>query len=122
MEIMPPPPLKFLATPQPSLVADEENLVIGFGPPNFRNASAIAATCQIIFPRKILGSFSANYGPADVMTFFFSVFTCFWAEKWTSADMMTLKEPVLLLRNKNMATLYYKYDKNQSTRVHSTDL
>ena len=67
----PPPPLKFLATPQPSLVADEENLVIGFGPPNFRNASAIAATCQIIFPRKILGSFSANYGPADVMTFFF---------------------------------------------------
>ena len=38
-----PPLLKFLATPLPSLVVDEENLVIGFGPPHFRNASAIAA-------------------------------------------------------------------------------
>ena len=27
-------------------------------------------SCQIIFPRQILGSFSANYGPANVMTFF----------------------------------------------------
>ena len=27
------PLLKFLATPLPSLVVDEENLVIGFGPP-----------------------------------------------------------------------------------------
>ena len=34
-------------------------------------------TCLIIFPRKILGSFSANYGPADVMTFFF----------WSSPDV-----------------------------------
>ena len=39
---MPPPLLKFLATSLPSLVVDEENLVIGFGPPHFRNASAIA--------------------------------------------------------------------------------
>ena len=37
------PLLKFLATPLPSLVVDEENLVIGFEPPHFRNASAIAA-------------------------------------------------------------------------------
>ena len=42
MEIMPPPPFKFLATPLPSLVVDKENLVIGFGPPHFRNAFAIA--------------------------------------------------------------------------------
>ena len=71
MEIIPPPLLKFLATPLPSLVVDEENLVIafglptlemlppslcrpwllgeenlfiGFGLPHFRNASAIAAS------------------------------------------------------------------------------
>ena len=37
--------------------------------------------------------------------FFF--FACFWAENWTSADMMTLKEPVLLLRSENMVTLLY---------------
>ena len=60
---------------------------------------------------------------ADVMAFFwrkmdicgrdnlffhiyiFLAFTCFWAEKWTYTDMMTLKEPVLLLRSKNMVTL-----------------
>ena len=39
---MSPPLSKFLATPLPSLVVDEENLVIGFGPPHIRNASAIA--------------------------------------------------------------------------------
>ena len=33
---------------------------------------------------------------------FFLVFTCFWAEKWTYADVMTLKEPVLLLRSENV--------------------
>ena len=38
-----PPCLKFLATPLPSLVVDEENLVIDFRPPHFRNASAIVA-------------------------------------------------------------------------------
>ena len=39
-----PPLLKFLARPLPSLVVDEENLVIGFAPPpHFRNVSAIAA-------------------------------------------------------------------------------
>ena len=36
---------------------------------------------------------------------FFLVFTCFWAEKWTPADMMTLKKSVLLLRSENMVTL-----------------
>ena len=30
-------------------------------------------------------SFSANYGRDDL----FLVFICFWAEKWTSADVMT---------------------------------
>ena len=39
---MPLPLLKFLATPPPSLVVDEQNVVIGFGPPYFRNASPIA--------------------------------------------------------------------------------
>ena len=39
------------------------------------------------------------------MTFFFLVFTCFWAEKWTPADMMTLKKAVLLLRSENIVTL-----------------
>ena len=34
--------LKFLATPLPALVVGEQNLVIGFGPPHFRNASTIA--------------------------------------------------------------------------------
>ena len=34
---------KFLATPQPALVVGEENLVIGFAPPHFRNAFAITA-------------------------------------------------------------------------------
>ena len=36
---------------------------------------------------------------------FFLVFTCFGAEKWTSADMMTLKEPVFFLRSENVVTL-----------------
>ena len=36
---------------------------------------------------------------------FFLDFTCFWAENCTSADMMTLEEPVLLLRSENMVTL-----------------
>ena len=31
--------------------------------------------------------------------------TYFWAEKWTSANRMTLKESVLLLRSENMVTL-----------------
>ena len=35
----------------------------------------------------------------------FLVITCFWAEKWTCAYMMTPKEPVLLLRSENMVTL-----------------
>ena len=39
-----PPLLKFLATPLPALVVGEEKLVIGFWPPHFRNASAIAAS------------------------------------------------------------------------------
>ena len=40
---MPPSPhFLFLATPLPALVVGEESLVIGFGPPHFRNASAIA--------------------------------------------------------------------------------
>ena len=43
VEIMPPPPpFKFLATPLPLWVVGEENPVIAFGPPHFRNASAIA--------------------------------------------------------------------------------
>ena len=37
-----PPLFKFLATPLPVLDVGEENLAIGFGPPHFRNASAIA--------------------------------------------------------------------------------
>ena len=46
----------------------------------------------------------------DVMTFFymktfFSIFTCFWAEKSTSANVMTLKAPVLLFHSENMLTL-----------------
>ena len=39
---MPPPRLKFFATPLPALVVSKENLVIGFRSPHFRNASAIA--------------------------------------------------------------------------------
>ena len=39
---MRPPLLKFFATPLPALVAREENSVVGFGPPHFRNAFAIA--------------------------------------------------------------------------------
>ena len=35
----------------------------------------------------------------------FLVFTWFWAENWTSADVMTLKELVLLLRSENIVTL-----------------
>ena len=42
VEIMLSPFLKFLATPLPALIIGEENLFIGFGPPHFRNASAIA--------------------------------------------------------------------------------
>ena len=37
-----PSPFKFLATLLPALVVGEENVVIGFGPPHFRNAFAIA--------------------------------------------------------------------------------
>ena len=40
-------PFKFVATPQPALVVGEENLVIGFGPPYFRHASAIAG-CTVL--------------------------------------------------------------------------
>ena len=80
-------------------------------------------TCEIILPRKfwkVLVQIMAS----NAMTFFL-VFTCFWAEEmdicgrddlflvftflgaenWTSADMMTLKEPVLLLRGENVVTL-----------------
>ena len=48
---LPPFPLsQFLATPLPALVVSEENLVIGFGPSHFSNASAIAGqtnNCKI---------------------------------------------------------------------------
>ena len=60
---MPPPPLlKFLATPLPSLVADEENLVIGFGPPHFRNASAIAARVPCTKDSDSTPVLNENYG------------------------------------------------------------
>ena len=49
-------------------------------------------------------TWAEKWTSADMMTFFL-VFTCFWAEKWTSVDMMTLKEPVLLLHTENMVTL-----------------
>ena len=39
------------------------------------------------------------------MTFFFLVFTKFWAKNWTFSDVMTLKEPVLLVNSENMVTL-----------------
>ena len=35
----------------------------------------------------------------------FLLFTKFWAENWTSADLVVFKEPVLLLRSENMVTL-----------------
>ena len=39
---------------------------------------------------KNFGKFQRKQRPADVMTFyFFLVITCFWAEKWTFADIMT---------------------------------
>ena len=50
MEIML-PPLKFLATPLLALVVGKANLVIGFWPPYFRNASAIA-DCNCIVAAK----------------------------------------------------------------------
>ena len=51
-KLCPLPFSKFLATPVPSLVVDEENLVIGFGSPHFRNASAIAGCVRRFFNRK----------------------------------------------------------------------
>ena len=36
---------------------------------------------------------------------YFLVFTCFWVEQWTSADMVTFKKPVLLWRSENMISL-----------------
>ena len=57
------------------------------------------------FPTKnYTRSFSANYVPADVMTFFL-VFTCFWAEKWTPADMDDPQRTCPLSRSENMVTL-----------------
>ena len=53
---------------------------------------------------KIFGKFHSKLWPADVMTFFFGL-TCFWAENLTSAGIMTLKEPILLLCSENMVTL-----------------
>ena len=44
----------------------------------------------------------------ELYDLFFLVFTCFRAKKWTFANMMTLKEPVLFLRSENMVTLVYK--------------
>ena len=84
-------------------------------------------TCQITFPRKILRSYSTNYGlrtwwpffvfdlhlilgekldirGSDDPFFFFLGFTCFWAGNWTCADLMTLKQPVLLLRSENIVS------------------
>ena len=51
------------------------------------------------FGRKI-----GQWTSTDVMTFFFG-FHLILGGKLTSADVMTLKEPVLLLRNEKMATL-----------------
>ena len=59
------------------------------------------------FSTKNFGKLQCKLVPAevmDVMTFFF-MFTCFSAKNWTSADMMILEEPVLLLRSENMVTL-----------------
>ena len=50
----------------------------------------------------------------DDLVFF--VFTRFWAETWTYryADVMTSKEPVLLLRSKNIVTLYSQLPASRS--------
>ena len=48
MPSSPPRNLKYLATPLPALVVAEENLVFGFGPPHFRNASAIAGSAPCV--------------------------------------------------------------------------
>ena len=68
--------------------------------PTANNPEVDEITCQ-----NILRFWAEKWTSADVMTFFFLVFTCFWAEKWTSADMMTLTEPVILLCSENMVTL-----------------
>ena len=45
---------------------------------------------------------------------FFLAFTCLWAESWTSVDVITLKEPVFLLRSENMETLHFNNHPFQS--------
>ena len=80
-------------------------------------ASGTVKTCQIILPQKFLGSFSKNYADdlfffglhLDICGcdgFFFFGIHLNLGEKLESADVITLKEPVLLLRSKNMATLF----------------
>ena len=74
---------------------------------------------------KNFGKLQCKLRPAEVMTFFFGlhllsgrkmvicgrddlsflVFTCCSPENWTSADMMTLEEHVLLLRSEDMVLL-----------------
>ena len=43
------PPLKFIATPLPPLVLGEENVIISFGAPHLKNASAIAELSSFIY-------------------------------------------------------------------------
>ena len=92
--------------------------VILFGIMNSENMSNHSST-------KNFGKLQCKLRPAEVMTFFFGlhllsgrkmvicgrddlsflVFTCCSPENWTSADMMTLEEHILLLRNENMVLL-----------------
>ena len=61
-------------------------------------------TCQIVLPRKFLGSFSetTTWG----RDFFLGgSLHLLLSGKWTSADVVTLKEPVLFFSSENMVTL-----------------
>ena len=56
---------------------------------------------------KNFGKFQSKLRPADDTTFLFGLHLL--AEKWTSADMVTLKEPVLLLGGENKVALSNKH-------------
>ena len=62
-----PPLLKFLATPLPSLVVDEENLVIGFGPPTLEmlppSLYDLAVGARVLV-RKAMSKFGKDCGNA----------------------------------------------------------
>ena len=90
-------------------IMDSENMSNHSSTKKFWEVSVLTAACgrdDLFFFFLVFPCFWAKkWTSSDRVTFFVLVFTRFWGNKWTSSDVMTFKKPVLLSRSEIMVTL-----------------